>query len=116
MSTVAQTSLGEEIVRVAELGHLTASHVAAATGADPSSARRWLGGTRVPAGEHAVRALELVALVERLVLVMDPTYVPVWLLKPIERLDDSRPVDVIRGGGFRRVSRLIASLEGTAVS
>ncbi len=116
MSSVAQTSLAEEVARISRLGNLTASHLAAATGGDPSSARRWLHGTRAPAGEHATRALELAALVERLVQVMDPRYIPVWLLKPIELLDDSRPVDVIRAGQYRRVSRLVAALEGTPVS
>jgi len=88
----------------------------AATGGAPSSARRWLRGTRTPSGEHAARALELIALVERLVYIMDPSYIPVWLLKPIETLDDRRPVDVIHARQYRRVSRLVASLEGTPVS
>lgn len=116
MATVAQTSLAEEIARVCELGNLTASHLAAATGGDPSSARRWLRGTRAPSGVHATRALELTALVERLAHVMDATYIPVWLIKPVECLDDRRPVDVIRAGDYRSVSRLVASLEGTPVS
>lgn len=61
-------------------------------------------------------ALELTALVERLAHVMDATYIPVRLIKPVERLDDRRPVDVIRAGDYRSVSRLVASLEGTPVS
>lgn len=116
MSTVAHASLAEEIARVSRIGNLTAAHLAMATGGDPSSARRWLRGTRTPSGEHATRALELTALVERLALVMEAAYIPVWLLKPIERLDDRRPVDVIRAGQYRRVSQLVASLEGTPVS
>jgi RES domain-containing protein len=47
---------------------------------------------------------------------METTYIPVWLIKPIGRLDDRRPVDAIRGGDYRSVSRLVASLEGTPVS
>jgi len=39
-----------------------------------------------------------------------------WLLKPIERLDDRRPIDVIRIGQYRRVSRLVTSLEGMPFS
>lgn len=116
MSPVAQTSLADEIARVSQLGHLTATHLAAATGGDPSSARRWVRGTRAPTGEHAARALELTTLVERLVHIMDPAYIPVWLVKPIEQLDDLRPVDVIRAGRYRRLSRLVAALEGTPVS
>lgn len=116
MVTVADRSLTEELVRVAGLGHLTPEHFAAATGADASSARRWLRAGRTPSGAHARRALELTALVERLVTVMDPTYVPVWLIKPVERLDGRRPVDAIAEGDFRAVSRLVAALEGMPVS
>ncbi len=95
---------------------LTAAHLAEATGGDPSSARRWLRGTRAPSGVHAVRALELTSLVERLAQVMQAAYIPIWLIKPIERLDDRRPIDVIRAGDYRSVSRLVASLEGMPVS
>lgn len=116
MATIAQASLAHEIARVSDLGHLTAAHLAAATGGDESSARRWLRGLRAPTGERALRAVELTALVERLTHVMEATYVPVWLVKPIERLDDRRPVDVIRSGDYRSVSRLVASLESMPVS
>ncbi len=116
MTSVAQASLAEEIARVSRLGNLSASHLAQATGGDPSSARRWVRGERTPSGEHAKRALELAALVERLAHVMETSYIAVWLIKPIERLDDRRPVDAIRAGDYRSVSRLVASLEGTPVS
>lgn len=116
MTTVAQQSLAEEIVRVSQLGNLTAAHLAEATGADPSSARRWLHGTQAPSGEHAKRALELTALVERLAQVMEPTYIPVWLRKPVARLGDRRPVDAVRSGDYRSVSRLVASLEDMPVA
>lgn len=116
MATVADRSLTEEIVRVARLGHLTPEHLSAATGGDPSSARRWLKASRTPSGTHARRALELTALVEGLVTVMDAEYVPVWLIKPVERLDGRRPVDAIRDGDFRTVSRLVAGLEGMPIA
>lgn len=116
MATVTQTSLAEEIERVSLLGNLTASHLALATGGDQSSARRWLRGTRAPAGAHATRALELTAVVERLMQVMDPAYIPIWLIKPIERLDDRRPVDAIAEGDYRSVSQLVASIESMPVS
>ena len=116
LTAVAHTPLAAEIARVGKLGYLTAAHLAEATGGDPSSARRWLRGTQAPSGAHAVRALELTALVERLAQLMQPTYIPVWLIKPIEGLDDRRPVDVIRTGDYRSVSRLVASLEEMPVS
>lgn len=48
MTTVAHASLADEITRVSRLGNLTAEHLAAAAGGDPSGARRWLHGTRTP--------------------------------------------------------------------
>lgn len=116
MSSVAQASLAEEIARVSRLGNLTAVHLAEATGGDPSSARRWRNGTRAPAGEHATRALQLTALVERLAHVMDTRYIPIWLIKPIVRLDDRRPVDAIRNGDYRSVSKLVAALEDMPIT
>jgi len=116
MTTIAHTPLAEEIARVSRLGHLTAANLADATGGDPSSARRWRNGTRTPIGEHATRALELTAVVERLAQVMDPSYIPVWLIKPIARLDDRRPVDAIHDGDYRSVSKLVASLEEMPVA
>ena len=116
MTTVAHTSLAEEIARVSRLGNLTAAHLADATGGDPSSARRWRNGTRTPAGKHATRDLQLAALVERLAQVMDTSYIPIWLVKPITRLDDRRPVDAIRDGDYRSVSKLVAALEEMPVA
>ncbi len=101
---------------MSQLGHLSTSHLAAATGGDPSSTRRWLRGERTPSRAHATRVLELTALVERLAQVMETTYTPVWLIKPTARLDDLRPVDAIRAGDYRSASRLVAPLEGTPVS
>ena len=58
----------------------------------------------------------LSSLVERLVRVVRPEYVPVWLRKPNALLDDDKPLDVIASGEYRRVSRVIAGLETTPVS
>lgn len=93
------------------MGHLTPKHLAAATGADASSASRWHNGTHTPTGRHASRVVELIALVERLAQVMDTTCIPIWLTKPITRLDDRRPIDAIRDGDYRSVSQVVAALE-----
>ena len=34
-----------------------------------------------------------------------------WLAKPVEALDDDKPVDLIARGEYRRVARVIAELE-----
>ena len=38
-------------------------------------------------------------------------YIPVWLAKPIEALDDEKPLDLIGRGEYRRVARVVSELE-----
>lgn len=100
-----------EASRVHDIAGLTDADIARATGAAPSTARAWLAGTRNPTGERADRLIELSALVERLQRVMDSSYIPVWLRRPIEVLDDRKPLDLLARGDFRRVARVVSSLE-----
>lgn len=100
-----------EAGHIVEIGHLTPADVARATGADTSTVRAWLREDQSPSGERAERLTELSAIVERLIEVIEPTYVPVWMRKPIRLLDDAKPLDLIAGGQFRKVSRVIAGLE-----
>lgn len=111
-------SLGfaSEALRIKELGHLTTADIARATGADDSTVRAWLNDTRSPSGERAERLVELSSLVERLARVMEGSYIPVWLRKPNALLDDEKPIDLVAAAGYRRVSRVIAALEGTPVA
>ena len=105
------TAFASEAAHIAETGHLTVPDIARATGAHETTVRAWLRDERSPSGEHAERLAELSAMVERLVHVMEPAYVPVWMRKPIPLLDDDKPLDVIADGEYRRVSRVLASLE-----
>lgn len=100
-----------EASRVHDIAGLTDADIARATGAAPSTARAWLAGTRNPTGERAERLIELSALVERLQRVMESSYIPVWLRRPIEVLDDRKPLDLLARGDFRRVARVVSSLE-----
>ncbi len=100
-----------EALFVRDVGRLSDADIARATGAAASTARAWLAGTRGPSGERAERLIELSALVERLVRVMDPSYIAVWLRKPVPALEDDKPLDVIARGEYRRVSRLVSALE-----
>lgn len=106
----------EEATRVHELGHLTDEDLARATGAAASTARAWLSHSRVPSGARAERLAELSAVVERLARVIEPSYIPVWMRKPIEALDDDKPLDVIARGDYKRVARLISALESPTAS
>ena len=105
------TAFASEAARIKETGHLGVPDIARATGANETTVRAWLRDVRSPSGTRAERLAELSAIVDRLVRVMQPTYVPVWLRKPIPLLDDDKPLDVIAAGDYRRVSRVVAGLE-----
>jgi transcriptional regulator with XRE-family HTH domain len=109
-------AFAEEVAYVRELGHLSEQDIARATGAGRSTVGAWLRGTRQPTGERAERIAELAAMVERLARVVDPTYVAVWLHKPLTVLDDDKPIDVLARGEYRRVSALIGELESPVAS
>jgi len=42
---------------------------------------------------------------------MAADYIPVWLSKPIEALDDRKPLELIARGHVRRVARVVSGLE-----
>jgi transcriptional regulator with XRE-family HTH domain len=111
-----KTAFATEAVHVREVGHLSAGDIARATGADQSTVRAWLRDSQSPSGQRAERLAELAALVERLALVMDPAYIPVWMRKPVGLLNDDKPLDVIAAGDYRRVSRVVSGLESPPAS
>jgi hypothetical protein len=55
-------------------------------------------------------------MVDRLARVMQPDFIPIWLTRPIEALEDEKPVEVHARGEYRRIARLIAELEYPGVS
>jgi uncharacterized protein (DUF2384 family) len=105
------TAFADEAVRIRDTGHLSDRDIARATGAGVSTVGAWLRRTRSPRGERAERLAELSAIVDRLASVMEPRYIPVWLHKPLPALDDEKPIDLLAEGEWRRVARLISSLE-----
>ena len=106
----------EEARQIHENAHLSDDDLARATGAAPSTARAWLAGSRIPTGERAERLIELSALVERLMRVIDPADISLWLRKPIPALGDEKPIDLVAAGKYRDVARVIASLESPGAS
>jgi uncharacterized protein (DUF2384 family) len=69
-------------------------------------------------GERAERLIERSALVERLARVMEPSYIAVWLRKPVPALEERKPIDVIAiaGGDYMRVAELVSTLEEASFS
>ena len=107
------TAFASEAAHIHKIGHLTVPDIARATGANETTVRAWLRDDRSPSGAYAERLAELSSIVERLVRVMQPTYVPVWMRKPVPLLDDDKPLDVIAAGDYRRVSRVLAGIEAS---
>lgn len=110
------TPLAMEARRVHEAAQLSDRLIASATGAKPSTVRDWLNGRSTPTGSRADRLIELAEMTDRLARVMDPSYIPVWLNRPLQVLDDDKPVELLARGDYRRVAALIAELEYPGVS
>jgi len=105
------TAFAQEALRLHLRGNLSDRLIAQGTGAAPSTVRGWLRKRSQPTGDRATRVAELSAIVDRLARVMDSEYIPVWMTKPLEVLDDEKPLDLIRRGEYRRVAALISELE-----
>ncbi len=110
------SALTLEATRVRDVAHLSDRDIAAATGAQPSTVREWLNARSSPTGRRATRLIELSEIADRLTRVMAPEYIPVWLNRPLEVLDDDKPVERLARGDFRRVAQLVAELEYPGVS
>jgi uncharacterized protein (DUF2384 family) len=108
---VAAGILGTTPEQIARFPNAGLAESARATGAARSTARAWLAHTRSPTGERAERLIELSALVERLARVMEPSYIAVWLRKPVPALAESKPIDVIASGNYVQVAELVSALE-----
>ena len=111
----AMTAFANEVKRVRKLGVATGD-IAVATGSQPATVNAWARAARTPSGEKRERLLELVAIVDRLERLMRPSYVPLWLLKPVPALDDRRPLELLAKGRYRDVSRVVAELENDSFS
>lgn len=105
------TAFAEEVVRIHEVAHLSDAQIGRAVGAAPSTVRDWFARRSSPTGKRAERVAELVEIVDRLARVIDADYIPVWLSRPIEALDDQKPLELIARGRARRVARVVSELE-----
>lgn len=105
------TAFAREAVRIRGSAGLSTREIARATGASSSTVRDWLNARSQPRGDRAERIAELSEIVDRLERVMNKDYIRVWLQKPIEALDDHKPLDLIARGEYRRVARVISEIE-----
>ena len=105
------TAFAAEARRIHEVARLSDAQIAQAVGAAPSTVRDWLAQRTSPTGARAERVAELGEIVDRLSRVVDPEFIPVWLSRPIEALDDQKPLELIARGRARRVARVVSELE-----
>lgn len=111
----AMATYANEIKRVRSLG-IEPADIARVTGAARATVSSWIRATRRPGATHRDRLLELVAVVDRLSLVMDDGYIAIWLQKPLPALNDEPPLDALGNGRYKDVSRLVAELENDSFS
>lgn len=111
MIEVVSTAFADEAVRIHREARLSDALIAEAVGVKPSTVRDWLSGRSSPTGERARRVAELAEVADRLARVVDPSYIPVWMVKPVEALEDSTPAELVAAGQARRVVRVISELE-----
>jgi transcriptional regulator with XRE-family HTH domain len=109
-------AFADEAARIRDVANLSVADIARATGANDTTVRAWLRGSRSPSCMYAERLAELSSIVERLVRVMDPAYVPLWMRRPIALLDGDQALEVIAAGEYRRVSRAVAGLEASGAT
>lgn len=109
-------AFAEEAVRIHDEAHLSDAVIGEAVGAAPSTVRDWLNGRSTPTGVRARRLADLGAITDRLARVISAEYIAVWLVKPIEALDDRRPIELIARGQARSVARVISGLESPGAS
>ena len=105
------TAFAEEALRIHDRAHLSDVQIGRAVGAAPSTVRDWFALRSSPRGKRAERVAELAEIVDRLARIIDPDYIPVWLSRPIEALDDRKPLDLIAQGKARQVARVVSELE-----
>jgi uncharacterized protein (DUF2384 family) len=110
------TAFAQEALRIHDYAHLSDVQIGRAVGAAPSTVRDWFAKRSSPTGSRAERVAELAEIVDRLGRVMQPDYIPVWLSKPIEALDDRKPLELIARGDARRVARVVSGLESPGAS
>ncbi len=101
----------DEVARIHDAGRLSEATIAAAVSAAPTTVRDWLAYRSAPSGTRAQRVVILAEVIDRLSRIVDPEFVSVWMVRPIEALGDERPIDLLAADNGLPVLRLISSLE-----
>lgn len=107
---------GARLEQAAAKASLEPADIARVVGTNPRTVSRWIGGEVAPRREARERSLELIAVVERLSAVLQPSSAHDWLFTPNPELDNHKPVELLQRGDFRAVLGTIDALaEGVFV-
>lgn len=105
-ASVGTIALADQLNHLRARVPLSERDVARATGVDEATVHEWIERKSPPAGVHANRLNELIAVVDEMALNMKAESIPDWLRSEVPALDDDVPVDVIASGGYQRVMNI----------
>lgn len=108
--------LVEKLESASSAIELEQTEIARVMDANPRTVARWLQGETEPRPEARERLLELIAVLDRLSGVLQPSAAHDWLFTPSPVLDHHKPVDLLRNREYRKVLGAIDALaEGVYV-
>lgn len=110
------TDLTDRLACASQSVKLDQADLARVLDANPRTVARWMHRQSTPRRESRERVLELLAVFDQLAGVLRPQAAHDWLLSPNPMLDHYKPVDLLRGGDYRKVLGAIDALgEGAFV-
>ena len=105
------SACADQAIHLRDSVPLTEQDLALAIGASQATVAAWLDGIAAPEGAHADRLIELAVIVQRLARTMTADAIPGRLNTAVPVLDGQRPLELIAGGQYERVARVVASFE-----
>lgn len=102
--------LAEKLEHASALIELDQADIARVIDANPRTVARWLQGETEPRPDARELLLELIAVLEHLSGVLQPTAAHDWLFTPNPLLEHHKPVELLRDGEYRRVLGAIDAL------
>ncbi|MGB7589273.1 MAG: hypothetical protein WBM00_11250 [Solirubrobacterales bacterium] len=115
-ATTLTRDLAGRLGHASELAELDQADLARVLDTNRRTIARWLHRESSPRPDARERVLELLAVLDRLSDVLRPDAAHDWLFSPNPLLDHDKPVELLRGGEYRKVLGAVdAMAEGVFV-
>ena len=112
----SQTTLADRLRGAAQKTDLDQADLAVLVRTNPRTVGRWLAEESEPRTEARRRLLEILAVLEALSAVLNPSAAHDWLFSPNPQANHEKPIDLLEAGEWRTVLGLIDALaEGVFV-